>query len=84
MGGSTLGIWRAELRDPPSIAPLDLNKTLPANAYVSRLIRVNDGGTSLLAVVAFRKGGPGRYSVCTLDLVNKQTIEHDVLPGILF
>jgi hypothetical protein len=84
MGGTTLGVWRAELRDPPSIAPLDLSDTLPANAYVSRLLRANDGGTSLLAIVTFKKGGPGRYSVCTLDLANKQTIEHDVLPGILF
>ena len=84
MGGTTLGIWRAELGDVPSVAPLDLDDTLPANAWVSRLLRANDEGTCLLAVVAFGKGEPGRYSVCKLDLANKRTLELDTLPGIFF
>ncbi len=85
MGGSTLGLWRAELTDPPLVSPIDLAKTLlPANAHVSKLIRANDEGTNLLAVVAFREDGPVRYAICGLDLSNHSAVEFDTLPGIFF
>ena len=84
VAGSVRGIWRADLTDPPSMRVLDLAETVPANAHVTKLLRSNDSGTSLVAIVAFRQEGPVKYSVCALDLANKTTIELDVLPGIFF
>src|SRR5579884_2428275 len=82
LGGRTLGIWRADLGASPLVAAVDLSDMLPANAHISRVLRANDTGTELVVVVMFPKGAPGRYSICTLDLVNKRYVEHDTLPGI--
>jgi hypothetical protein len=87
-GGRCLGVMKAELGDPPAIVPLELGDLIPTGTWVRELLRANDAGTCLEAVVAFREGGPVewriRYAVCLLDLANRTLTELDDLPGVFF
>jgi hypothetical protein len=82
--GTTLGLWRVGLGDRSSATLVDLSQVLPPHGSLSRLLRVNDSGTRVVAVIGFGKHEPGGYWICTLDLENSRTIQHDKLHGVLF
>ncbi|SRR6266536_3102251 len=94
LGGHRLGLWRANLGDPPSLVQVDLSDVLPPDARITGLLRANDDGTRLEANVLLNEDageveGYGnrkraRYTICTLDLTNRQLTELDTLPGIQF
>jgi hypothetical protein len=79
------------LKKPLGLTPLGLGPILPSGSWVSRLLRSDDSGTSLEAIVAVREpvvGHPAhkqvRYTVCLLDLANQRLVELDALPGVHF
>ncbi len=84
MGGHPRGLWKAHLGPSPVVTELDVDGVMPSGAYISRLMRASDDGSRLSVIIVFPKGSPGRYSLCTLDLTQRQLVEHDVLTGILF
>jgi hypothetical protein len=82
--GTVLGLLRVQLEGTPTISDVDLSIILPSGAWISKILRANDAGTELEAVVAFREGGPIRYAVCVLDLLGKRAVELDNLRGVFF
>ena len=89
-GGSSLGLLRVDLEEAPFVQSLDLTDILPPNATISRLLRANDAGTSVDAVISIREqqgeGGRkrARYILCALDLAARRLVELDTLAGVYF
>jgi hypothetical protein len=90
LGGKTLGLLRIDLRSSPVVEAVDTHDILPSAARISKLLRVNDAGTTLETVVLLKervRGGErtrARYVLCALDLVARRLIELDTLAGIRF
>jgi hypothetical protein len=82
--GTSLGIFKVDLAATPLITSLDIADMLPQGAWVHRLLRANDAGTCLQAVVALREGSAIRYTICALELSTRTMTELDSLPGVGF
>lgn len=89
-GGFTRGLGRIGV-DGHALAleDVEIANVLPAKSRLSRLLRVNDPGTIVQAVVAFEEdtddgGKRALYKVCAIDLLARQTTELDALPGLFF
>ena len=85
-----MGLLRVDLEEAPFVQSLDLTDILPPNATISRLLRANDAGTSVDAVISIREqqgeGGRkrARYILCALDLAARRLVELDTLTGVYF
>lgn len=87
-GCSTVALLRVDLVGQPEVQELDLGDILPGNAAVSRLLRVNDAGSKVVATVLFKQpksDGTGRrveYHICVLDLAARSLTKVDELAGV--
>jgi hypothetical protein len=55
LGEKTLGLQRVDLGDFPSSASVDLRDLLGENLFISKLLRANDAGSSVDAVLGIKE-----------------------------
>lgn len=83
-------VVRIDLTGNPRIETLALTDILSENAKVRWLLRSNDLGTGLQAVLSFLEpyddssGHRVRHAICDIDLVNRSVTEMDTLPGMQY
>lgn len=89
-GATTIDVVRVDLGDKPKLHYLRINSTLPSDGSVVKLLRVDDAGLEIDAVVVWSRdldrphAKRARYVVCRIDLSTGNRTELDVLPGIRF
>jgi hypothetical protein len=72
------GVLQADLRQHTGLTPLPLDDILPAGTTIHSLLRVDDGGDRLQAIV--RSDALRGYAIVELDLVARRLEQLDTVP----
>ena len=88
--GTTRSLARLDIKDgEPVLRLIELQQILPENCRLSSLMRANDSGNIVQAIMIFENSiEPGikraEYKICAVDLSTKNVSELDTLPGLHF